>query len=144
MITLKFYQIITLILFTSLTLAIISCSDSDRSSQREVVRFHSADYPGKWTNKADEHDVDIKVNSVNGKKVIAVQVPFAKLRNRRHYVEAILLVDASGKELQKKAFKTGYGEKGARFQVPEDFRETVFVVIKCNLHDMWEKEVDWQ
>ena len=143
--TLKFYQIIFI---TLLTVATISCSDSGNPnkgvSNPEAVRFRSAEYPGKWKAKADEHNVDIKISTVNNKKIINVQVPFAKQRNRRHYVEAIMLVDASGKELQKKAFKTGYGEKGARFQVPEDFRDTVFVVIKCNLHDMWEKEVEWE
>ena len=120
----KSYQIVLIIL---LAVATISCADSNRPNKGingpGAVRFHSANDPGKWEAKADKHDVDINVSTMNNKKIINVQVPFAKLRNRRHYVEVILLVDANGKELQKKTFKTGYGERGARFEVPEDFTE---------------------
>jgi hypothetical protein len=37
----------------------------------------------------------------------------------------------------------GFGEEGARFEVPDNFNEPVFVAVKCNLHDMWGKLVDW-
>ena len=125
----------------------ISCTMSDRSGQggngKNEIKFYSAADPGVWESKAADHDVDITITHVNDKKFINVQVPFAKNREKKHYVEAILLLDANRKELQKKSFDRGSGEEGASFEVPDSFNAPVTVVIKCNLHDMWEKPVDW-
>ncbi|HOT45053.1 MAG TPA: desulfoferrodoxin family protein [Spirochaetota bacterium] len=124
----------------------ISCGSGDRSGQDEeagTVRFYSAADPGKWESKAADHDVEITITRVNDRKYINVHVPFAKNREKKHYVEAILLLDANRKELQKKSFARGSGEEGARFEVQDSFNDPVTVVIKCNLHDMWEKQVDW-
>ena len=125
----------------------ISCTVSDKSGQgsegKAEVKFYSAADPGVWKSQVVDHDVDITITRVNDKKVINVQVPFAKNRQKKHYVEAILLLDANKNELQKKSFNKGFGEEGAQFEVPDNFNEPVFVVVKCNLHDMWEKLVDW-
>jgi desulfoferrodoxin (superoxide reductase-like protein) len=125
----------------------LSCTMSDDQGQegggKKEVRFFSAANPGVWESKAAEHDAEITITRVNDKKVVNVQVPFARDRQKKHYVEAILLLDASKKELQKKAFTKGFGEEGASFEVPVDFNEPVYIVVKCNLHGMWEKLVDW-
>ncbi len=134
-----------IIILVSIAAIEISCGWGDKSGQdgKNEIKFYSAADPGVWESKAADHDVDITITRVNDKKYINVQVPFAKNREKKHYVEVILLLDANRKELQKKSFDRGSGEEGARFEVPDSFNDPVTVVIKCNLHDMWEKPVDW-
>lgn len=134
------------IMFLMSAVFVLSCSGGGGSGQDDAkteVRFYSAADPGVWASQAANHDTGITITRMNDKKYISVLVPFSKNRERKHYVEAILLLDANRKELQKKAFATGSGDEGATFEVPDNFNSPVTVVIKCNLHDMWEKPVDW-
>lgn len=126
-----------------------SCNMSDTSGpgggadvRAGEVRYYSAADPGVWESRVEDHDADITVIRVNDTKVINVHVPFTNKREKKHYLEAIVLLDSNKKQLQKKSFEKGFGEEGAKFEVPADFNEQVYVVIKCNLHDMWEKPVD--
>jgi desulfoferrodoxin (superoxide reductase-like protein) len=125
----------------------MSCTMSDKpaveKTEKSEVKFYSAADPGMWESKAAEHDVDITITKVNDKKILNVRVPFAKDRDKRHYIEAIVLLDANRNELQKKSFHKSSGDDGAQFEVPADFNTPVYVVMKCNLHDMWEKLVTW-
>jgi desulfoferrodoxin (superoxide reductase-like protein) len=140
-------QAFSIAFFMAVAALQLSCTMMDSSGPgkagKEVIKFYSAANPGPWASEAADHDVSITITRVNDSKVINVQVPFAKNRERKHYVEAILLLDAKKNELQKRSFERGFGEEGARFEVPDSFNEPVFVVVKCNLHDMWERLVDW-
>jgi desulfoferrodoxin (superoxide reductase-like protein) len=125
----------------------LSCAVSDRPAGDTVgtneVQFYNAADPGPWESKAAEHDIEITVTRVNESKILDVQVPFAKNREKKHYIEAIVILDVNRNELKKKSFDRKRGEAGAKFEFPENFTDPVYVVVKCNLHDMWEKVVDW-
>jgi desulfoferrodoxin (superoxide reductase-like protein) len=58
-------------------------------------------------------------------------------------VEVIVVLDLERKELKKLSFEKGKPAKGAKFEFPANFNKSVYVVMKCNKHDMWEKLVDW-
>jgi desulfoferrodoxin (superoxide reductase-like protein) len=139
-------KIFPLALLTVVTVFVSACVPTDRESntpQPGEVPFHSAVNPGVWESQVADHEPVVTVTDLNDRKVLNVQVPFSQKRDHHHYVEAILLLDQKRKELQKKTFDSGSGAGGAVFELPGDYNSRVYVVVKCNLHDMWEKPVDW-
>lgn len=127
--------------------SLISCSsdnDSEVEKKKGGMAFFSAANPGPWTEQAVDHEAEITITRIDNRKIIDVNIPFAQQKEQRHYVEAIVIMDINRNELQKKSFVKGRGtEKGAKFDFPENYDSPVYVVMKCNLHDMWEKLVDW-
>lgn len=140
------YNILVSPVLTIIVVFVSACTVSDQSGAGSVspgvVKFHSAENPGIWESKIDEHDAEIMVTLLNDKKIINIQVPFAKKKEKNHYVEAIILLDQNKKEIRKKSFESGYGEEGAQFELQADYNQPLSVVIKCSAHDMWEKPVD--
>jgi desulfoferrodoxin (superoxide reductase-like protein) len=125
-----------------------SCTGTDKPGSEPIGQNNGKKYftvsdPGVWEQKAAEHDIEITISRVNDKKILEVHVPFAKNREINHYIEAIAVIDKDEKEIQVKRFKRGFGDEGAKFEFPEDFNEPVSVLVKCSLHDMWVKPVDW-
>lgn len=124
---------------------VLSCSDTgglfDDNGKARVQKFYSADEPGRWEPQAVDHDVKVSIiEDAKGKKGIEVSVPFTKAMSQEHYVEMFLLLDEKDRELAKVRFKRG--EKAVTiFPVTDKVKFPVYVVAKCNMHDMWRKKV---
>jgi len=126
-----------------LVFAFISCSDSGGDSERNRVVFYSAANPGIWESQAADHEPEVTITRVNDRKVLNVNVPFTRKKEKDHYVEVIVILDLERKELKKMSFGRGKMVRNVRFDFPDNFNKPVYVVMKCNKHDMWEKLVDW-
>lgn len=122
------------------TLQALSCSDPGGSGSGKVQKFYSADEPGRWGAQAVDHDVQaVIIEDALGKRGIEVSVPLKT--DERHYIEAIVLLDGDGRELAKKTFKRG--EKPITiFEITNNMKFPLYVVSKCNMHEMWRKKVE--
>jgi desulfoferrodoxin (superoxide reductase-like protein) len=124
---------------------ITSCSDSggifSGDEKGKIQKFYSADEPGRWEAQAADHDIQVSIiEDAKGKRGIEVFVPFTKERNEQHYVEAIVLLDEKNRELAKRSFKRG--EKAITiFEITDKIKFPVYVVSKCNMHEMWRKKI---
>lgn len=122
-----------------------SCTDTggmfDDNGKAKVQKYYSADEPGLWVAQAVDHDVKVSIiEDAKGQKGIEVFVPFTMAMNQEHYVEMFLLLDDKDREIAKKRFKRG--EKAMTiFPITDKTRFPVYVVAKCNMHDMWRKKV---
>lgn len=67
---------------------------------------------------------------------IEVTLPLQSSIQPRHFIEAILLQDEREKEIAVQLFKPSYVSAKAEFKLP-DSTKPYYIVIKCNLHDMW-------
>jgi desulfoferrodoxin (superoxide reductase-like protein) len=123
--------------------AFISCGDSENDSEQNKVAFYSAANPGIWTSQAADHEPEVTITRVDDRKILSVNIPFTKKKEKNHYVEVIVILDLDRKELKKVSFEKGRAYKGAKFDFPDNFNTPIYVVMKCNKHDMWEKLVDW-
>jgi desulfoferrodoxin (superoxide reductase-like protein) len=126
-----------------LSWAIISCTDSGTGTEKNEIKFYSAAHPGIWTSQAADHEPEVTITRVDDRKILNVNIPFARQKEKNHYVEVIVILDLDRKELKKVSFQKGRASKGAKFDFPDNFHTPVYVVMKCNKHDMWEKLVDW-
>ena len=123
----------------------LSCSDSGGifgdSEKGKIQKFYSADEPGRWEAQAADHDIQATIiEDAKGKMGIEVFVPFTKEGSEQHYVEAIVLLDEKNHELAKRSFKRG--EKAITiFEITDKIKFPVYVVSKCNMHEMWRKKV---
>ena len=123
------------------------CSDKSDSEKDKIIKdltspkFLSTSKPGKWEKQAEDHVPDYIIKTDKENKIIKVKVPFNGSIAPLHYVEAIILTDHNHKEIQKETFPRGNKIAETEFFLPLDYRSTVYIVIKCNLHDMWEKKV---
>jgi len=125
--------------------SLLSCSDTggklDDEGKSKVQKYFSADEPGKWPDQAVDHDIKVSIIvDGKGKKGIEVSVPFTSAMNEQHYVEAMALTDEKGKQLAAVRFKRGE-KANTIFPVTDKIRFPVYVVAKCNMHDMWRKKV---
>ena len=138
---------VTFALLSVIALAgLASCTDSgdnDGGIKRNDVVFYSAAAPGPWIEQAADHEPEIIITRTDDRKTLNINVPFAQRNEKNHFVEVAVILDMKGKELKKFSFVKGRSHKGAQFDFPENFNTPVYVVIKCNKHDMWEKLVDW-
>jgi desulfoferrodoxin (superoxide reductase-like protein) len=130
--------------FMMLTAALSSCSDSGGISGGGAFKdqkFYSAAEPGRWESQAADHDVSVKfIEDAKGTKGVEVSVPFARAMSQDHYVEAIALMDGKNREIAIKRFKRG--EKAeALFAIPAGTKYPLYVVSRCNMHDMWRKKI---
>jgi desulfoferrodoxin (superoxide reductase-like protein) len=102
--------------------------------------YFSAANPGKWVDYKIDHQLAISVQSEGGKQMISVSVPFKATAD--HYIEAIVLVDSSNKEVAKEVLKRG-DKPAAIFGISDKISaNTLSVVAKCNLHDMWKSRLE--
>jgi len=140
-----FFYIMFAAIGTFLAVSLLSCtSENDTGAEKKGgVEFFYIDKPGPWVDQALDHDPEITITRVDDRKILNVHIPFARQTNRKHYVEAILVLDMKRNELKKKSMEAGRGLVGAQFDFPDNYQTPVYVVMKCNLHDMWEKLVDW-
>jgi desulfoferrodoxin (superoxide reductase-like protein) len=132
-------------LTASVTVAIISCTqggETDVVNEKHEVRFHSAANPGHWEAQAIDHELDVTVTKSIDRKTINVKIPFAEQREKRHYAETIVILDMNMKEIRKISFDRKRPSGRASFDFPADYTGSVYVIMKCNLHDMWKKKVD--
>ena len=128
----------------ALAMTLLSCTDSgglDDEDRMKAQKYFSADEPGSWEPQAVDHDVKVSIiEDAKGKKGIEVSVPFTSEMSEQHYVEAIALLDEKNKQLAAVKFKRG--EKATTiFPISDKIRFPVYVVAKCNMHDMWRKKV---
>jgi hypothetical protein len=142
------------------TLMLLACSKGGNSggntatpqtagenpSQIPPEVFLTSENPGRWKDRKDEHDIlvrEVRVYTVGKEKLRELQITVSLQGTDRHYLEAALVLDHSlKKELAKISFermKPGYDFK---LSIPADNPNAVFVVIKCNQHDMWLKRLE--
>ncbi|MFC1668826.1 desulfoferrodoxin family protein [Spirochaetota bacterium] len=136
----------SIILTSILLFQIFSCQPAKEDKIKKKIKptkFYNARNPGKWKNNSYEHipQVTVKTDKIN--KIINVTVPLEGRMSPIHYIEVIVLLDHNRKELQKKTFPSGNKKAEAVFKLPKNYSSFVYVVAKCNLHDMWEKRVSW-
>jgi desulfoferrodoxin (superoxide reductase-like protein) len=135
-------------IFIGLLLACVSllasCSNSGGifgGGQGKIQKFYSSDEPGRWEAQAADHDIQASIiEDAKGKRGIEVFVPFTKERNEQHYVEAIVLLDEKNNQLAKKTFKRGERAETI-FEITDNIKFPVYVVSKCNMHEMWRKKI---
>jgi desulfoferrodoxin (superoxide reductase-like protein) len=127
-----------IILSLSTVFLMIVSSCSGRSNSGPEPRFYSTETPGKWQAQAATHIPQIEQTRKGDKLHIRVSVSMTATPS--HYIEAILLTDKNHKELAKKSLGKAQPPE-ATLDVPGDYREKLYVVIKCNLHDMWQVAV---
>ncbi len=102
-------------------------------------KFFSENKPGKWYNFQNDHIPNVSLSDEGESKTITVNVPFEQ--SPGHYAEVIVLADHTHKEIE--AIRLEKGKAGvAVFSLPSAYRSKAYVIMKCNLHDMWEKEID--
>ncbi len=130
--------------FLAAALLSLSCADSGGEAPGVVNdrKFYSAAQPGKWAPQVADHEPQCRMFSDDrGGKRIEVSVRFGRRGDPRHYVEAILLLDADRKELAKKSFKRGERAE-VILVIPGGAAFPLYVVSKCNKHDMWERKIE--
>jgi len=123
--------------FSAVFLILIFMAQSCNKSEQEP-KFYSADNPGVWKDHKATHTAQITLNGEDDERQIHVSVPLTP--NPGHYIEAILLTDEQHRELAKKLLSRS-DAPAADLPVPRGKYSKFYVVIKCNLHDMWEVEV---
>ena len=101
-------------------------------------KFNTAENPGKWKTLEGDHVPVITLADEKGKVLVQVQVPFRS--NPDHYTEFIILADARYKEISKISYAHFERDALAEFVMPPDRKGLHYIIIKCNLHDMWMKD----
>lgn len=116
------------------------------TSQIPADAYFTPENPGKWKDRAPEHEISVRdgrVYSVGKKKLreLIVNVPLEG--DERHYLEAGIAMDHSlKKEFDKVSFAPKSPKYSFKLTVPADSPNAVFVIIKCNQHDMWLRRVE--
>lgn len=124
--------------------------DAPEESERKktIYELHGIDLKtpdnaGPWQSDetiAHTHEPTVFIKKKGNKKVISVSLLIQA--SERHYIEKILLLDHNFKELQTREFlrnETAVTE----FTLDEKYNTKVYVVAKCNIHDMWVKPISW-
>jgi desulfoferrodoxin (superoxide reductase-like protein) len=127
-------------LLYSASVAFIAACGQPPKETAEIERLRSQVYftksdPGRWKDFAKDHDPQVKTYA-NGK--IEVDVPMSP--EIGHYIEVIIVSDASGREVAVKSFKRGEKPQ-ATLTIPPAKMPGATVIAKCNLHGMWKQEV---
>jgi len=129
----KYFSVSLTILLCSL---VISCSGRAGSDPNDPQpKFYSEDTPGKWQVQTPTHVPRVEKATIEGKPGLRVVVPLEATPT--HYIEAILLTDKDHRELVKKSLGRSQAPE-ATLPLPDGDYKKLYVVIKCNLHDMWE------
>jgi len=129
------------IFIVSAALLSLVCQQNKNNSDYkpgDEPKFYSKDNPGKWQNMENEHNPDITISNEKGEKMIDVKIGITQTPS--HYVELILLADHQHKELAKIDIGR-LNAPHAIFKLPATYRSKAYVIMKCNLHDMWESEL---
>jgi len=126
----------------------ITCSNDqgEIKHMKQTIKgpvFYDKNYTGDWKNEAKNHVPQYHVKITDKEKIITVMAPFKGSLSPLHYIEAILLLDHNHKEIAKKTFQRGTPQASAIFKLKKDYKSFVYVVLKCNLHDMWEAKITW-
>jgi desulfoferrodoxin (superoxide reductase-like protein) len=127
------------------TIFSLSCTDSGDfpgiGKGKTVQKFYSAEDPGRWEPLAKAHDVKVAIiEDAKGVRAIEASVPFTRHADERHYVQVLAVLDESLHEVASVKFKPGEWAH-AIFPMTGPVRLPVWVVAKCNMHDMWRKKV---
>jgi desulfoferrodoxin (superoxide reductase-like protein) len=140
----QFILIMPILLVSLAALFLGSCTDTGGdlgSGPAKVQKYYSAEEPGRWGPQAVDHDIKVSIIvDAKGRKGIEVSVPFTYEMSEQHYVEAIALLDQDNRQLDSVRFKRG--EKAVTiFPITDKINFPVYVVAKCNMHDMWRIKV---
>lgn len=121
-----------------------NADDSNKQKQmhdQKLENFRTKNKPGKWKKEANSHVPQVTVKKKEKNYEIHVIVPFIGTSTPVHYIETIILLNHHYKELQKVTFNTGNSTATTVFKIPRTYKSYLWVVAKCNLHDMWKKQV---
>jgi len=123
-------------------LLFIQCSKSKPEytyDPENEPKFHTEEKPGKWGPLSETHIPVVKLEKSNDLLNINVRLNFPQTGN--HYAETIVLADHTRKEIDNVKFKS-HQPAIADFTLPGNYRSKLYVILKCNLHDMWEIEIN--
>lgn len=140
-------------------LAVLSCSRSSEQKTEQVTvsksgavtltdprlmppeqKFFSAGNPGPWEKQRADHTPFVQVKET-GKDQFAVEVSVGFDGDGPHYVENLILINHSMKEIKKADFKRGNKTATARFDFTRKPEDKYYVLAKCSMHDVWQAEV---
>jgi len=108
--------------------------------EAKLQSYYSASNRGKWSDLDLEHDPAVNVSKTPKQVNISVTAPFTSRPD--HYTEMILLTDYSLKEIEKHSYKkTDQEQIKTTFSLPKGAHGEYYVMLKCNLHDMWYKKI---
>lgn len=115
-------------------------------SQIPGDKFLSYENPGRWGEQKADHQILVKtarVYTMGKQKLRELSIVIPLEGNSSHYIEAALALDHSlKKEIDKIQFAPGKPAYDLKLTVPAENPHAIFIVIKCNLHDMWLKRVE--
>ncbi|MDH5718999.1 MAG: desulfoferrodoxin family protein [Spirochaetia bacterium] len=116
----------------------IDDTENQSETQIEEQKFFSLSNSGKWADQRFDHSPMYEIKQTEKNKIIDVKVSLKV--SGGHYIETFVLLDHNRNELQKVNLNRGDMPK-ASFELPLDYRAFVYVIAKCNQHDMWEAKI---
>lgn len=114
--------------------------DQAKPQVKKSPKYHTPDNEGLWPGKSKTHIPKLQFIGAE-KERIKVTVPLKPTYSPRHYIEVIVLMQGGRKQIAVKSFKLDLKEPEATFKLPDPSRNDYYVIVKCNLHDMWRTKV---
>ncbi len=130
--------------FSFMLFFITGCSSDEQEQEKAITRitneeilqkFNTKSEPGRWKNLNQSHIPIYSINKTKKETRITESSPFENTTD--HYVEIMVLLDTGFKELKKQSFTRHEINPSAQFVLPPDTKGEFYLVLKCNLHDMW-------
>jgi desulfoferrodoxin (superoxide reductase-like protein) len=120
---------------------ISACSDKKETAEiKEIPKFHTYEKEGYWKDKGHDHVPIITfINKEEG--IIEVVVPLKPTKKPRHYIEVIALMQGEKNQVEAKKFKYSFEKAKAQFKLPDPEARDYWIMVKCNLHDMWKEAI---
>jgi superoxide reductase len=91
--------------------------------------------PGRWAGKEGLHVPKVAVEG--GKVTIVTPHPMTA----QHFIVKHTLITPEGKLVGEKTFASTDAKAESAYDLPADFRGTLWATSFCNLHDLWLTEV---
>jgi len=117
---------------------------AEKIRRGETEKYFNKFKKPDWIRDPDEHIPQYTIKQDKQFKYINVTVSLKGTLDPLHYIELIILADHNHRELQKVTFPLGNPAAAAVFKLPADYQSFVYIIAKCNLHDMWETKVCWE
>jgi superoxide reductase len=96
---------------------------------------YTKEVPGRWAGKEGLHAP--KVTVAGGKVAILTPHPMSA----QHFIVKHTLLTSEGKFLGEKTFAPTDAAAESSYDLPADFKGTLWATSFCNLHDLWLTEV---
>lgn len=100
-------------------------------------KFLSAEKPDNWGEHKGTHVPFVEASRDSFHKIWTIKATVPFVGNNQHYIEHIILVNHRSAERQKKNLGRGTANPLAQFSYKEKEGEKLYVLAKCNMHDIW-------